>query len=97
MELQENVKTRYNAMSLHLNEKQRRYLLATEAKLIGRGGIKIVSLATGVCRQTIIDGIKELNDPQQFVNTKIRRSGAGRPKKEKDYPGLKCTPLSRPF
>jgi hypothetical protein len=91
----ESIKNRYNEMSPHLNEKQRRYLLATEAKLIGRGGIKIVSLATGVCRQVIIKGLKELKDPQQCINSKIRKPGAGRPSKEKEYPELRMEILKR--
>jgi hypothetical protein len=91
----ENIKNRYNEMSPHLDEKQRRYLLATEAKLIGRGGIKIVSLATSVSRQVIINGLKELKDPQQHTNSKIRKPGAGRPSKEKEYPELREEILKR--
>jgi len=36
-----------------LNEKQRRVLVASEAKAYGRGGVATVARITGMCRQTI--------------------------------------------
>jgi hypothetical protein len=82
------VKMRYERMSPLLNEKQRRHFVATEASVIGRGGIKLVSEATGVSRTTIIAGQKELRE--EVVDTeRIRRksSGLGN-KKEAKYPSL---------
>ena len=64
-------------------------MLAAEAQSIGRGGIKIVSLATGVSRQVIINGLKELKEPESIESSRIRKPGAGRPSKEKEYPGLR--------
>lgn len=89
MKLMENVRQRFMLIMRHLDEKQRRLWCAVEAKQIGRGGLKVVNQATGVNRQTIINGIRELADSQMLVHTKIRRPGAGRPKKEKEYPGLR--------
>ncbi|MCL2358171.1 ISAzo13 family transposase [Candidatus Bathycorpusculum sp.] len=63
-----------------LNEYQRRRYLAIEAKTIGYGGISLVSRLSGVSRQTLTTGLKELDNP----NTKppkqgrSRKSGGGR-------------------
>ena len=46
----------------HLDEHQKRLYLAAEAESLGRGGIKIISEYTGVHRNTIAAGIKDLND-----------------------------------
>lgn len=72
-------------MSPYLNEKQNRLLVATEAKVVGRGGITLVSLATGVSRPTITIGCKELLNPSDVNESKdepkrIRRPGGGRKK-----------------
>ena len=87
--LLESIKGRYSTLAPHLNEKQKRSMLATEAQSIGRGGIKTVFLATGVSRQVISNGLKELKEPQQIYSSRIRKPGAGRPSKEKEYPKLR--------
>lgn len=87
-DLLESIRTRYNTLSPHLNEKQRRHMLAAEARLIGWGGITTVSSATGVSKQVIINGLKELKEPQSVDSSRIRKPGAGRPSKEKEYPEL---------
>jgi transposase len=64
-----------------LNERQRRILAASEAKAIGRGGVSTIAEITGMSRQTIYDGLKELGDYHR--PDRVRRSGGGR-KKLKD-------------
>lgn len=61
----------------YLNEKQRRILLASEARSLGYGGVSRVCRATGVSRPTIYQGLRELeaNDPS---NLAVRRRGGGR-------------------
>ena len=44
-----------------LNEKQRRLLAAAEAKSYGFGGIQLISKVTGLSRQTIYRGLKDLD------------------------------------
>lgn len=44
-----------------LNESQKRWFLATGADLIGRGGVKELSEISGVHRNTISNGISEIN------------------------------------
>ena len=43
-----------------LNEKQRRLLAAAEARSYGFGGVQLISTITGLCRQTIYRGLKDL-------------------------------------
>jgi hypothetical protein len=57
-----------------LNEYQRRRYLAIEAKAIGYGGISLVSRLSGVSRQTLTAGLKELDNP----NTKPPKQGRSR-------------------
>ena len=47
------IKYKYEALAPHLNEKARRIWAATEAKTHGRGGISLVSHATGMSNATI--------------------------------------------
>ena len=49
----ETIKERYKLIEPFLNEKQKRLFAATEASVIGRGGISIVSREIGICRQAI--------------------------------------------
>jgi hypothetical protein len=77
-------------MQSALNERQRRMLVAIEAKVLGRGGVSAVSLATGVSRGTIKAGLDELalideqpNPPGSYTFTptpRTRRVGGGRKK-----------------
>ena len=64
-----------------LNEKQRRLLLAAEARALGRGGISRVARASGVSRPTIRKALRELagpSDPSGDAAGRIRRPGGGR-------------------
>lgn len=71
-----------------LNEKQRRNLLALEAKSLGHGGIEVIAEISGFSRKAISNGIKLLNEPDT-EDTRIRKKGGGRKKKEEEYPELK--------
>lgn len=80
----EPVARRYEALAPHLNERQRRLVLAAEAREMGRGGVSAVGRATGVARSTIRTGLKELEGPAT-IQGRARRPGAGRkPVAEKD-------------
>lgn len=61
----------------YLNEKQRRLLLASEARSLGYGGISRVARATGVSRPTIHQGLREL-EARVPANSAIRHTGGGR-------------------
>jgi hypothetical protein len=69
----------------HLNEKQRRLLLATEARSLGRGGISRVARASGVSRPTIQKAIDALDHP---TTGRIRHVGGGRKTSREHDPTL---------
>jgi len=71
-----------------LNEKQRRRMLAAEAKTLGHGGIKTIAEIACVARTTIIAGMRELSEPIISTTEKVRRSGGGRKKKTETYQNL---------
>jgi len=73
-----------------LNEYQRRMFLATEAKALGYGGISLVSRISGVSRQTLQEGVKELDDPESepMEQGKSRKAGAGRKKIWETHPEI---------
>ena len=70
-----------------LDERARRLWAGAESRAIGFGGDALVSAATGLARQTIRNGRREL--AQGVVEPgRIRRPGAGRPVLETKQPGL---------
>jgi len=75
------LKNKYELISNHLNERSRRIWAASEAQLLGHGGVAAVSKATGLSRVTINFGLNELqNKALSFSPEKIRRNGGGRKK-----------------
>ncbi len=85
------LKEKYDFILPILNEKQRRMLLVADAKCLGRGGITIVSKASGVTRATIHNGLNEINKPIADVNInndRIRKAGAGRKSIATQYPAI---------
>lgn len=71
----------------HLNEKQRRLLLAAEARTLGHGGISRVARASGVSRPTIQKALHELNEPMDDSD-RIRHVGGGRKKTRTRDPSI---------
>src|SRR5437868_185242 len=70
-----------------LGEKQRRLYAALEARKIGRGGQRLLSLITGLHVQTIRRGLLELDDPSSDLPPdRSRQPGGGRPRVEKKLP-----------
>ncbi|MEV0696224.1 ISAzo13 family transposase [Streptomyces sp. NPDC050388] len=81
--------SRLGALLPHLNERQRRLLLAAEARELGHGGIRAVSRAAGVSETTVRKGIAELaNEPTPLPGGRIRRPGGGRKNAAAKDPGL---------
>ena len=70
-----------------LNEKQRRLYLASEAITYGRGGIAEAMRHSGVSRNTIKRGIKEL-ETGITNDGRVRRIGGGRGYVEDKYPDI---------
>ena len=73
------IQNRINAILPTLNEYQRRRYLSAEAKSIGYGGISLISRLSGVSRQTLTEGVKELDDSESIMpQGRSRKSGGGR-------------------
>jgi len=74
------LKMRIETVMPTLNEYQRRRYLSAEAKSLGRGGITLVSRLSGVSRQTLTEGIKELDNPAAEIpkQGRSRKPGGGR-------------------
>jgi hypothetical protein len=72
---EEEIKRRYERIAGELNERTRRLFAATEAMAIAWGGISVVSRATGLARQVISAGIKELQQGGRAGEGRIRRIG----------------------
>lgn len=69
-----------NLLISRLDEQQRRWAAALEAKRLGHGGDTLVSLITGLHVDTIRRGRAELDaDLQDRPTERIRNPGAGRP------------------
>lgn len=78
----ERIRTKYSALYGVLDERSRRQWAAAEAREYGYGGITAVTVATGLARNTIASGIRELeyrkHHPDEPVSVHMRRTGAGR-------------------
>ena len=73
----------------HLDERQRRLVLAQEARLLGHGGVRAVAQVAGVSEATVRSGVFELEaggDP--LPGGRIRRPGGGRRSAEDEDPHL---------
>ena len=86
-DLEATVVAKYVVMAPLLDERARRLWAAAESAAIGYGGDALVSAATGLARQTIANGRRELVDGVA-VTTRIRRAGAGRPRINENQPGV---------
>ena len=89
MEIDSPVGQRWSVMRDALDERQRRLLVAVEARVLGPGGVTAVSLATGVSRITIAAGIREIEGMLSIdftgavvLQTGTHQAGVGRKKIE---------------
>ena len=79
---------RFAGLGPELNERQRRLWAASEARACGRGGIAAVSRATGVSKDTVRRGMKELVSGVRLEPGRVRAPGAGRPALTASDPSL---------
>jgi DNA-binding transcriptional regulator GbsR (MarR family) len=73
-----SIQKRIEAVLPTLNEYQRRRYLSAEAKLIGYGGISLISRISGMSRQTLTEGVKELDRIDVMPEGRSRKAGGGR-------------------
>ena len=76
------IRGKYAAMRGVMDERVRRHWAASEALALGWGGVSAVAAATGMSRNTIDVGVRELRaraaKPKSPVGVRIRRAGGGR-------------------
>src|SRR5450432_4210671 len=82
------VRQRFTVLESVLDEKSRRLLVAAESKAWGPGGISAVSKTTGVSRQVIRQGLRELEQSATHPAGRIRRPVGGRKKAKQKAPTL---------
>jgi hypothetical protein len=83
------IQKRYESMKTFLtDERLRRTWAASEAKILGHGGMKVLTQITGLTDATISKGMKEINNPSEVDLSRIRKPGGGRNTVEEVYPGV---------
>jgi transposase len=87
-QLEATLVQKYAVISPVLDERARRLWAATESRAIGYGGDALVSAASGLARDTIRSGRRELERGIEATGRQ-RLAGAGRPRLEAMQPGLK--------
>jgi hypothetical protein len=84
MDNHESIATKFQALRPFLDERQRRLWAGAEALALGWGGVTTVAAATGLHRNTISEGLRELqaadsSEPVEAVTEqRIRAVGGGR-------------------
>jgi hypothetical protein len=78
----QRLRSKYQSLSGVMNERMRRQWAAAEAAELGWGGVTSVALATGLARNTILAGSRDLahrlQRPEAAVTLRIRAPGGGR-------------------
>ena len=78
VEVRGQLATRFEVLLPHLNERQQRLALATEARLLGHGGVRAVAEAAGVSQSTVRKGVVELERGEDPLPVgRVRRAGGG--------------------
>jgi hypothetical protein len=73
------MKRKFRRVWRHLDERGRRLMAATEAMSLGHGGVTLVHRASGLSRQAIRRGVRELEARHPPLPPgRVRRPGAGR-------------------
>src|SRR5436189_4217570 len=79
---------KFDVIFPHLDERQRRLLMAAEARVLGHGGIRAVARAAGVREATVSTGVDELDAGAEPLG-RVRRPGGGRKRAAALDPGLR--------
>ncbi len=79
---------KFEVLFPHLDERQRRLMMAAEARLLGHGGIRAVAQAAGVSETTVRKGVDELESGAEPLG-RVRRPGGGRKRAAEVNQGLR--------
>ncbi len=75
------LRRKYQRLARVMDERSRRIWAGTEACAAGWGGVSLVAKATGMARNTVAAGVRELTQrggPEKFVRERVRGLGGGR-------------------
>ncbi|MFH9742648.1 ISAzo13 family transposase [Streptomyces roseolus] len=92
-EIHDQLAVKFAVLFPHLDERQRRLLMAAEARGLGHGGIRAVARAAGASGTTVRKGMSDL-EAGQFLTGRVRRPGGGRKRVTELDPGLRGALLS---
>ncbi|MFE7525786.1 ISAzo13 family transposase [Kitasatospora sp. NPDC057542] len=87
------LRAKLEAVTPHLNERQRRLLYGAEARQLGHGGIAAVAAAAGVSKGCVSRGLADLENGAG-PDGRVRRAGGGRPAAAVKDPGLRAALLA---
>jgi len=88
-EICSQLRCRFTVLLPHLNERQRRLALATEARLLGHGGVRAVARIAEVSETTVRRGVAELErGVGPLPGGRVRAPGGGRKRAEENDPAL---------
>jgi transposase len=86
---------RFGLLLAHLDERQRRLMLATEARLLGHGGVRAVAGIAGVSETTVRRGVAELAaGAGPLPAGRVRAPGGGRKRVEEHSPQVTAALLT---
>ena len=90
----ERIRQKFVSLAPMMDERMRRQWAATEAVDLGWGGVSTIATATGLARNTIAVGVRELEyrvaHPKAVVALRIRGPGGGRKRLTEIDPGLQA-------
>ncbi|WP_329529682.1 IS3 family transposase [Streptomyces sp. NBC_01462] len=87
-EIRTQLELKFAVLFPHLDERQRRLLMAAEARVLGHGGVRAVARAAAVSETTVRKGVFELETGEEPLG-RVRRPGGGRKRVAELAPGLR--------
>src|SRR5262249_1292594 len=84
------IQSKFQGLAGELTERARRRWAAVEAVALGRRGVSVASVATGLAPTTIRRGIRELTSGDTPPQGRQRRAGAGRKNAATSCPALRA-------
>lgn len=87
-QVRDQLSVKFAVLSPHLDERQRRLLMAAEARVLGHGGVRAVARAAAVSETTVRKGVFELEAGEGPLG-RVRRPGGGRKRVADVDPGLR--------
>src|SRR3954471_85403 len=79
---------KFEALRPVLDERQWRLLLGAEARMLGHGGIAVVTRASGAAPSTVANGVAEIRSGVVEREGRVRAVGGGGPAVEVAQPGI---------